>query len=640
MKFLGKTLGLLLASLTLASCGGGGSSGANSAPQSGSITLTADRTTLPLNSSGELPFLGSPFLASVSVTFRSANGTIEAPNGDGTFTIDQPNIATLSQADDPATTDVNEFTQRYASFHQTMNNGSFTVFVNSLTTAGTAILTVSAVDPQTGVTVTKTLGFTVSSGVGTQPATVSLVANPTNVYLAGAGGSSSSQISVQVLDGAGLPVPNPASGNAGFDNVQFDIVGDSGGATLSTISASGNVSGPSVQTHTLNGIATATFTAGTLQGPIHLKVTADRSDNNVTNGIADPVTSTGSVIVSDGKLASIIITSPSIDSLQVNPPVASGVTSSSDATPPPPDGTYSLTVSALAVDSQGAPVTVGTPIAFGTVDAPLIGFPDQGTGQFAIQGGDGNPQESGTLFTAPTGQFTTAGGGAGPGDTLLVFGKEVSGNDDLESARVIAHVNSATSLNVTRPFNPNDHSGTIDYGPVLPYVIGRATESNITPSASTDVRGVATVQLTYPVSRLGKAVYIWAQADGAFTPAGGTRLVSDISGFNFAGEAPATLSASPSPIAGNTTTNVTVCLQDARTEALQGVAVGFAFQGVAGQATLDGQPASGFFKPSDGHRWLRDGRNHHHRHRGRGCGDDPIHRRNADADHGADLAGR
>ncbi|MFZ1622210.1 hypothetical protein, partial [Dokdonella sp.] len=77
MKFPFKTLGLLIASMTLASCGGGGGDGgATSAPQTGTITLSATRTTLPLNSGNVLPYPGSPFMAEVSFTYRNNAGVI------------------------------------------------------------------------------------------------------------------------------------------------------------------------------------------------------------------------------------------------------------------------------------------------------------------------------------------------------------------------------------------------------------------------------------------------------------------------------------------------------------------------------------------------------------------------------------
>src|SRR5690606_5544069 len=77
MKAFGKTLGLLLASLTLASCGGGGGDGgAFTEPQSGTFTLTATSTTLPVNVWGYQPIqYGNPTQAEVTIVWRAANGT-------------------------------------------------------------------------------------------------------------------------------------------------------------------------------------------------------------------------------------------------------------------------------------------------------------------------------------------------------------------------------------------------------------------------------------------------------------------------------------------------------------------------------------------------------------------------------------
>ena len=78
------------------------------------------------------------------------------------------------------------------------------------------------------------------------------------------------------------------------------------------MSVTGPVSGTSVATHTIHGVATASFQSGTTQGTIQIRATVDRADNNVTNGIADPLSATTAVIVSDGKLYSLEITSPII----------------------------------------------------------------------------------------------------------------------------------------------------------------------------------------------------------------------------------------------------------------------------------------------------------------------------------------
>ncbi len=306
--------------------------------------------------------------------------------------------------------------------------------------------------------------FTVTSGVGPAPANVAVAPSPAGVYIPDSGGVQSSLVSATVTDGGGQLVPDPTSGNSGFDNVQFEIVNGAGGATLSANSVTGPVVGTTVTAHTTHGVATASFQSGTVQGPIQIRATADAADNNVSNGIQDPVSGTTSVVVSDGKLYSLEITSPvvapNLPGLTLNA-VSGDVTSGSSAIPPDPDATLSLVVSALGTDRQGNPVLPNTPIRFGSVDEP-VGAPGTALdNDFLISGGDGNPQEGGTLFTAPTGQFTTAGGGAGPGDALVVFGKAVQGNSDLVSAVTVASINSATSLNVSSPFNRNDTTGTI-----------------------------------------------------------------------------------------------------------------------------------------------------------------------------------
>jgi hypothetical protein len=593
MKIFGKTLGLLLASLALASCGGAGSNGGAFSPApSSTITLSATSTTLPVNVSGYLPTqYGNPTQATVTMTWRNPDGSLVSGH-DLDVSISPPNVAALSCLVGPGCTNGD---QLFGSIVVAGINGQATVFVNAGSTAGTANFTVSGIDPTTQRTVSASMVFTVTSGVGPAPATVTLVATPTGVYLPSSGGSNTSSISATVRDGAGQLVPDPVSGNSGVDNIQFQIVGNAGDATLS----SGSGTGTTVTSHTVHGVATVSFQAGdaTPQGPVQIRATVDRADNNVSNGIQDPISFTTSIIVSDGKLFSLVITSPTTNAIQVNP-VSSNVTSGSGTIPPNPDGTYSLTVSAIGTDRQGNPVIAGTSIQFGVVDGPMAGFPAQGGGTFLIGGNDGDPQEGGTLFTAPTGHFRTAGGGAGPGDTLLVFGKLVPGNRDLESARQIQTVNSDTSLSVTYPFNPNDDTGTsVNYGPVLPYVIGRAEEGNIGASSITDAHGVAHTTLNYPVSRLGKGAFIWAQgASGVVAATGRPRLVADISGGGFPGVAPGQLVVNQTPLPGNTTVNVQVCLYDNLGAPIQGAAIGFGFTNLGlGTGSIDGTPNSGVF---------------------------------------------
>lgn len=597
MKFPFKTLGLLLASATLASCGGGGGDGGAATPQSGTITLVASRTNLPLNPNNILPYPGSPFMAEVSFTFRNSSGQVSALTQDATFTTSSPSTVSLSPPDDPSTTDVNELATRVVSFPATTNNGSYVFFATSYDVAGSATVTASAIDPTTGLTVTKTLVFTVQ-GATPLPAALDIAPLPAGVYIPGSGGQTNSIINVQVRDGANQPVPDPGA----VDNVRYEIVGSAGGSILSATSAGGPASGNAVNTRTVNGIAAASFQAGTVQGPIQIRATVDRSDNNVTNGIGDPISATTTVVVSDGKLFSLTLTSPIINALRVNrvsdgvlPPTEVEV--GEDGIPVDPDATYSLTVSALAKDRQGNPVVPGTVIRFGVVDEPFNVAADT----FSMSGFDGDAAEGGNLFTALSGAFITGGGGAGPGDVLAVFGQEVQGNSDLESALTVQQINSQTSISTASNFNLNNTTGvSVNYGPVLPYVVARAQHGNITATGITNDIGRASATLNYTISTLGFQNVIWAQGESVDTVTGGAKRVTDVEIGSYPGLAPATITAAPDPIIGNTTQQVQVCLRDAMLAPLQRVRLGFAFQLGSGTGSVDGTSGSGLLDNSTG----------------------------------------
>lgn len=604
MKFFGKTLGLLLSSLILASCGGGGGNGgAFSPPVSGSITLSATTTTLPLNTQGYLPHQHGPNQAEVTITIRNANGTLMVGH-DVSVAISPVNVAALSFLVQDGNDD---FDNLWGTFTIKGTNGVATAWVNAETIAGTAVLTASTVDPTTNATISNTLTFTVTSGVGPAPATVDLSPNPAGVYLPSSGGNNNSVVSAVVRDGAGQLVPDPVSGNSGVDNIQFEIVGNAGDAILSSNSVAGPVSGTTVKSYTVNGAATASFQAGetTPQGPVQIRATVDRADNNVSNGIQTPVTSTTSVIVSDGKLFSLELTSPvfasNLPSVTINcvtdpcAAVSGDVTGGSTTIPPNPDATLSLAITALATDRQGNPVLPGTAIHFGSVDEPVGAPGTVNDNQFLISGTDGNPQEGGSTFTAPGGHFTTAGGGAGPGDALIVFGKAVQGNSDLESAVTIQSINSATNATVLPVFNRNDTTGaSVDSGPVLPYLMGRSEHGNVTAVGTTNSVGAAHASLTYTVNTVGSSVAVWAQGDGVDRNSGAPKRVTDAGTMVYPGVYPLTLFASPDPIFGNTTQTVTVCATDALGIPLRGVIVGFKFNLTSGgTGSVDGTSSTG-----------------------------------------------
>lgn len=567
------------------------------------LTLEADRTRIPINRVGAPPSCRSyPYQAEVTVVWRNLRGELVTAPEDAEAMraswTSPASVGAITTPDDPETEDVNECELFMASTGVVMNAGKGTVFVRSLSEQGTGTLTVSVIDEDTGENLSAQMAFEITSGVPSVPGVVTVSTEGGAAYV-----QADTAVRVRVVDAAGSPVPNPQSGGVAWNNVRLEIV-NAQGERLRTVAADGSTrEGTSVVTRTDNGIAAATFVAATRQGPVMIRATADRADNDVDNGITDPVVGENSVVVSDGRLFSVTLTTPVMESLIVNRPFIALPGDDDDAPLPPPDGTYSMTVSAQATDRLGNPVLPGTQLQFGLIDAPLSGFPDNGAGTFNIRGGDGDPQENGTLFTAPGGAFTSAGGGVGPGDTLVLFGKEVVGNADHEGSRVVASVANGGNLIVQRRFNPNDTTGqVVNSGPVIPYVIGRATVGAIGASAATDANGVATVRLNYPVTQLGRPAIVWVQGNGPQV-GGQARTVGDVETYRYAGLGPAVLSAMPSSITANTQTSVLVCLQDARNEGLQGAQIGFAFQGLeGGTGRASGQAGSGTVGPtgSDG----------------------------------------
>lgn len=578
------------------------------------LQLTSTTTTLPLNpynpedGSQGFPgnYLGSPYIAEVTLEWRHSNGqlvsgtlkanvAISPTTVAGYSTLDDPTTPWTGQTTTPPTAAGNEFLTIMGSGQVNVTAGIGTIFVHSFDTPGTAVLTVTATDPDSNQTISSQISIAVAGAATNKlPGAVTISQAAGGVYVSGSNGPQSKLVSATVTDGNGALVADPSDGQGhSWDNVQFQIIGPSGtDAKLTATNAAGtSQTGTTVVTTTHNGIASVSFQAGTQQGPVQVKATVDRGDNNVDNQIQDPVSATASVVVSDGKLYSLTLTSPGSNSVAVNTVSGDASTTSPAADP---NASYSFTVSAVATDRQGNPVTPGTVLSFGSIDTPQSNF------FFNIAGVQGDPTEGGNTFFANDGHFLNAGGGAGPGDTLIVFGKQAegapAGNDDLESALKVASVNSNTSLTTVLSFNWNDTTGSSqNYGAVLPYIVGRATIGNISSPATTNSLGVATTTLNYPVSALNKTAAVWVQGTGTDTVTSGTKLVTDAAISGFPGVAPAQITINPTPIVGDTTASETVCIYDAESNPLPGVVFAFGFSGLgsAGTGSVDGTNATG-----------------------------------------------
>jgi len=597
-----------------------------------SLKVTPSTVTLPQNLVGAGPAFGSPYMAEVQVEWRGLisgqliNGKISvatSPVGSIAFsTLDDPTTPWTGETKTPPTAEGNEFLTELGSGPVNVTAGIGTIFIHSGATTGSATLTITAVDPETNRTISSQIAVNVITPPGANlPTSVTLSQAAGGVYVNGSNGPQSKIVTATLTNIYGTPVV----ADSGVDNVQFDIVGPSGtDAKLFGVSAGGLPQiGSSVKTAAGSGDANVYLMAGNVQGPVQIRATVDGYDGDVGNGVTIPITATTTVVVSDGQLYSLTITSPMVSAIAVNGITSSSSTSGSSTTPTQPDATYSLTVSAIATDRQGNPVLPGTEIRFGLIDTPQA--PDftstcNGLGAFQICGSQGSPQPGALYFSSPDGQFKTAGGGAGPGDTLVVFGKQwhgvPDGNDDLESALQISGIASQTQLFTLFPFNRNDTTGSKTLADPLPYVIGRATIGNINSPVATDssgaatVTGTATTKLNYPSSRINRGVVIWAQGTGpdtAFKDSSGnptTRLVTDAVMTVYPGVADLIVSASPNPIPGNTTVSVNVCVVDAQHVPIPGVRFGFSFSDLGvGSGTVvgvDGPASAGLTHDATG----------------------------------------
>lgn len=572
-------------------------------PASERIQFQATRTRLPANVANVQPFIGSPYISEIQVSINRADGTPVSNGEEVNFNIFPVELGALSTLDDPETDDINEFLVLLGAGFEEVNSGQIKLFFHAFDKPGTATVTVSYDDPETGETIFNTLDIeVVEAGSTLLPESITFNGQNQPLYVQGSGGDTSIQFEMVVQDGAGEPVPDPQERG----NVQVELVdqGPSLGAELTGTSFAGNpVSGNTIRLATTNGRATASLVSGSRTGTQTVKVTADREDNNVQNGIDDPVSNLFDVAISDGQLFSLTLTSPDFNAIQVNGVDSTVSGDGVNEVPPNPDGSYSLRVSALATDQGGNPVVPGKQIQFGLVDFPLDGFPSGGPGTFAISGGDGDPEEGGVRFEAPTGQFRNAGGGVEIGDTLVLFAEQAPpGNARLEGSRKVDEVLSNTVLRVTQSFDLNEGSGSsTNNGPEIPYAIGRGMHGNIDNSARTNDKGVASVQLNYPVSQLGRSVALWAQGAGGLNSQDEATTVGEAVRTTYPGVEPVVLIASPDALPGNNTSDVLVCVEDALGSPLQARVIGFTVANSQGATiSVDGSEGSGSVTPATG----------------------------------------
>ncbi len=257
-----------------------------------------------------------------------------------------------------------------------------------------------------------------------------------------------------------------------------------------------------------SGVVTAHFTTGTQPGVA-----------TIIASTQDP--STGQVVSAQLKINVTTESRPATSLTFAGPYVNAVIAKQSRfGSPPLLDGTYSRVVSVVVNDGNGRPVNPNTRIDFFLFDAPLVGFPSS-PGSFFIAGNNGDPVEGMYHFSAPGGDFFDKG--VRVFYRLLLDGR-LRANKPLPDNRYhtgVWRVNSVLTPNSLvvqtseNPFNSVPHPGAEvplvpDNGATVPYIIGYAWYGTILSPSFTDVTGVASTLLTYPVERVGQTAILVA----------------------------------------------------------------------------------------------------------------------------------
>ncbi|NMG56547.1 Ig-like domain-containing protein [Aromatoleum aromaticum] len=320
-KGIFRGLALGVATSLLVACGGGGggggSDGGGNSPlvpnpaETMKLTFSADRTSLPLNIAGDAAAIGSPYTSTINLRSNYvAGGGTEGGNcwsaefniiGGAASGFLVPPL--LAGATSGSTT-----------FFTSSSSGNWNVLLTSTANAGTVTIEVAVPNPDTA-TVTcnddkieigaRFAGtpisyireqFQVAVGQATGKASQIRINKDAQNFLEtqNSGGTTQLIVQAQVLDEAGQVVPDPASGTR---NLYASIVETPEAADDDALLRASGASGKWVLARSTNGQAQFTLVSGTAPGGLLVEILTDRFDNNVDNGITEPVRNYYSVSV-------------------------------------------------------------------------------------------------------------------------------------------------------------------------------------------------------------------------------------------------------------------------------------------------------------------------------------------------------
>lgn len=299
MKKLWKAF-LLSSAALLAACGGGGGSGGESNLQY-RITLTTAKSQLPINIANVRANTGAfaPYTTTLYVDARVGSNPI--PGGEEIFGcnivqgLDSGALYYLDGDDEHEDDDGNQLPFR--SVVLGANSGGASFHFHASDQAGTARVVCSVTDPRDRKVYSASVDIVVGAATGKVGSVTGIVDAPGALLTRDTSTRPPyrNSIGVQafVMDDANQPIPTPSA-----PNLQVSIL-PIGQAAVGARLIQGNQSGSVLQVRTIGGVGLFSLSSGLNGGSIVLEYVTDRFDNDVTNGIQDPVTALDAIPVNN-----------------------------------------------------------------------------------------------------------------------------------------------------------------------------------------------------------------------------------------------------------------------------------------------------------------------------------------------------
>ena len=320
MQKIFKVSALTLA-MSLAACGGGGGS-PGTTEESYSITLRADKTQLPINVAGVSAGIGvyAPYSTVLYVDASVGGRPIPGSGGDtfGCNVAGGLDSGSLYYIDGKSEHEVDvddgnggtiKVPGSYRSITLGSNSGGNSFHFHTGNKAGTARITCTVTDPRDQQQKSAYVDINVGSATK-KPASVRVES-----VIPGYLGTKNNVADLKnqmamvafIMDDANQPVAS-----ASAPNLQVSIRSDASTASGARL-LSGNQSGSVLQLNTgSTGTAQYSLRSGDEAGLVVLEFTADRYDNNVQNGIQDPISVLSQVYVVEDSTTRPAVIPPSL----------------------------------------------------------------------------------------------------------------------------------------------------------------------------------------------------------------------------------------------------------------------------------------------------------------------------------------